>query len=238
MDKSERSRLHLNLAKFKKGGMNFEVVLSNVNKALDLKIGKDVEVKDVLQSEDIFSDAQKGLEASESNMLKIFETDKKLEVAKIIIKEGEVQLTQEKREELREAKRNRIINFIHANGIDPKTKLPHPMQRLENAFAEAKVKIDEYKNEEKQVQEIIKKLQPILPIKFSTIEVEVMIPSQHVGKVNSFLRSYGKMLSENWDSDGSLRAKIEMPAGLRNDFISKVNKDTRGDVQIEFNGWI
>ena len=41
MDKSERSRLHLNLAKFKKGGMNFEVVLSNVNKALDLKIGKE-----------------------------------------------------------------------------------------------------------------------------------------------------------------------------------------------------
>lgn len=236
MDKSQRSRLHLNLAKYKKEGSNFEVVLSDVDRALELRRGKEIEIKDVLQSEDVFSDAQKGLEAAESNMLRIFETDDKLEIARIIIKEGEIQLTQEKREELRAAKRNRIITFIHANGVDPRTMLPHPMLRLENAFEEAKIKIDEYMSEEKQVQEIIKKLRPILPIKFSTIEVDIIVPSQYVGRISSFLRNFGKMISENWDSDGSLRAKIEIPAGMRNNLIDRINKETKGDAQIEFNG--
>ena len=57
--------------------------------------------------------------------------------------------------------------MIHANGIDPKTNLPHPLQRIENALEEANVKIDEHKSEEKQVEEIVRKLQPILPIKFA-----------------------------------------------------------------------
>ena len=49
--------------------------------------------------------------------------------------------------------------------VDPKTQLPHPVQRILLAMEEGKIKIDEFKDEQLQLDEIIKKLQPLLPIK-------------------------------------------------------------------------
>ena len=62
------------------------------------------------------------------------------------------------------------MEIIHRNGVDPKTKLPHPIQRLENAFEEAKIKIDERRSAEDQVKEILDKLRPVLPISFEKKE--------------------------------------------------------------------
>ena len=143
----DRERVSFNLAKLKKGGETFEIAI-DPDLAIDLKHGKDVDMRDVLKSEDIFSDAKKGTLASESKMHELFNTSDPLKVAEAIINDGQIQLSSEYREKLREEKKNKIVNIIHRNAIDPKTNLPHPPQRIENAFKEAKVHIDEFKKAE------------------------------------------------------------------------------------------
>jgi ribosome maturation protein SDO1 len=92
------------IAKLKAQGHEFEILV-DCNNALALKEGKSVDMHDVLAAMRIFSDAKKGLEASLTAMKQIFGTDDAEEVAKQIIQKGDIQLTQEYREALKENKR-------------------------------------------------------------------------------------------------------------------------------------
>ncbi|MAG38555.1 ribosome assembly factor SBDS [Candidatus Woesearchaeota archaeon] len=223
-------KISINLARLKTHGQTFEVVI-DPDLAIDYKNGKEIDIEEVLKAQEVFFDANKGLHSSENELQKVFDTKNVLEVANRIIKKGEIQLTAEFRDSLREEKKKRIINIIHRNGIDPKTSLPHPVQRIENAFAQAKVHIDEFKKPEEQVSEIIKKLTPILPIRFSKKEIQINVSSEYATKLYGFVQRISQIKKEEWLNDGSWMAVVEIPAGLQNEFFDEINKETHGNVK-------
>jgi ribosome maturation protein SDO1 len=225
-------KLSINMVKLKKGGSNFEVAI-DPDLAIEFKKGKQIEIREILKSENIFFDLNKGLIASEKAMKEIFGTEELLKIAEVIINTGDIQLTSDYRNKLREEKRKKIITLIQRNGIDPRTNLPHPLQRIENAFEEAKVKVDEIKNAEDQIQDILRKLMPILPIKFQKKKLKLHIPATSAGKCYSTLKSMSDMSEENWLNDGSFTAIVEIPAGLTEEFFDKINKVTHGDCEIK-----
>lgn len=216
------------IARLRKGGQNFEILVDCDN-ALKFKTGGSFE--DVLVIEHVYKDSKKGLLASEHEMKKIFRTDNVNEIGKIIIKEGEVQLSGEHRDKLREEKRKKIIDFIHRNTIDSKTGLPHPPQRIEAAMEEAKVRIDEFKNAEEQVQDIVEALRVVIPIKFEVREIAVKIPAEFSGKSYSAVKQYARVIKEEWQNNGSLVLVIEIPAGIQEEFFNKLNSLTHGSVE-------
>lgn len=218
------------IARLKTQGHAFEILV-DCNNALALKEGRSVDMHDVLAAMRIFSDAKKGLEASLTAMKHIFGTDDASEIAKQIIQKGEIQLTQEYRETLREEKRKQIISIIHRNGVDPKTHLPHPPQRIENAFEEAKFYVDEFRPVQGQVQEALKKLRPILPIKFEVKEIAIKLPPEYAPKCYTIVKSFGTILKEEWQSNGNWVAVVEMPGGMESDFYDRLNKICHGNVE-------
>ena len=218
------------IARLKTHGQDFEILVDCSN-ALALREGKSIDMHDVLAAMQIFSDAKKGLVASETAMKQIFGTSEPEEVAKTIIQKGEIQLTQEYRERLREEKRKQIITMIHRNGVDPKTHLPHPPQRIENAFIEAKFHVDEFGSVQEQVQEALKKLRPILPIKFEVKEIAVKLAPEFAPKCYSTVKAFGTILREEWQSNGYWVAVVELPGGMESDFYDKLNKICHGNVE-------
>ena len=218
------------IARLKTQGHSFEILVDCSN-ALALKEGRSVDMHDVLAAMRIFSDAKKGMEASSTAMKQIFGTDDANEIAKQIIQKGEIQLTQEYRENLRNEKRKQIVSIIHRNGVDPRTHLPHPPQRIENAFEEAKFHVDEFKPVQEQVQEALKRLRPILPIKFEVKEIAIKLPPEHAPKCYAIVRSFGTILREEWQSSGNWVAVVEMPGGMESDFYDKLNKICHGNVE-------
>jgi len=100
------------IARLKTHGQSFEVLV-DCNNAIAIREGKEVDIKDVLAAMKVFTDAKKGLEASETAMKQFFQTTDVGEIARHIIRKGDVQLTSEYREQLRETKRKQIINMIH-----------------------------------------------------------------------------------------------------------------------------
>ncbi len=220
---------NFNLARLKKGAENFEVVV-DAEKAVELKNKRTVDVREALVYPKIFSDAKKGMQASEQRMKQLFGTSSPEDVARIIITEGSIQLTAEYRQKQLELKKKRLIEMIHRNGVDPRTKAPHPITRIENAFEQAKIKIDEFKSPELQLNDVIKQLMPIIPIKFVVKEIAVTIPAVHAGKAYSAVKSFGKILRENWLSDGSWDVLVEIPGGMETEFYDRINKVTQGSV--------
>lgn len=226
----DKERVHFNIARLKKGGKAFEIDI-DPDMAIAFKEGKSVDLKDILKAEHIFNDVKKGMLASETEMKSLFGTSDVLEVAKIILQKGELPLTAEYKNKLREQKKKQIINLIHRNAVDPQTHLPHPLQRIENAMEEAKVKIDEFESVQKQIQDVLKKIRVILPIRFEVKEIAVRIPSAYAVKSYNIVSSFGKILKEEWQTDGSWIVVLEMPAGLEEDFYDKINALCHGDVE-------
>ncbi len=223
-------RAHFNLARLKSHGHKFEVVV-HPDQAIAFKKGTAIDIRDVLYAEKVFFDAQKGLLAGETEMEAALGTKDPLKAAVEIIKQGEIQLTADYREKLRTEKMNKLVYLIHRNAIDPRTKLPHPETRIRLAFEEAKIHIDEFSSAEDQVQHTVKALQHILPLKFEIMTMEVIVPPQYAAQSFRSLKSFGTILKESWQNDGSLRATIEMPAGLQQEFYDSINKVTHGSVQ-------
>jgi ribosome maturation protein SDO1 len=228
----DQERVSFNLARLKKGGETFELVVEP-DAAVTFKERGSGDIEDVVKAQKIFADAKKGELAGEEQTKAVFETTDFATVARRILDEGEIQLTAEHRERVREAKRKQLIAKIHRNAIDPKTGNPHPATRIELAFEEAKIKIDEFKTAEQQLQDIVKKLQPILPLKFEKAKLVVRVPSTHAGKMYGEVTRMATLLKEQWQNDGSWLAEVELPAGMKHDFIDMVNNTTHGESTIE-----
>tara|TARA_Y100000310_G_scaffold345858_1_gene471593 strand:- start:20675 stop:21376 length:702 start_codon:yes stop_codon:yes gene_type:complete len=218
------------IAKLKSHNQTFEILVDCDN-AIALKGGKEVAIEDVVASDKIFVDAKKGEEASEVALKQVFDTIDVTEVIRKIIQKGEIQLTQEYREKLRETKKRQIIDTIHRNGVDPRTHSPHPPQRIEAALEEAKIHFDEFKDVNTQVQDALKKLITILPIKFEIKEIAVKISPEYAPKCYNVVRNFGTLLKEEWLNTGYFTAVIEIPGGLEEEFYDQLNKITHGNVE-------
>ena len=84
---------------------------------------------------------------------------------------------------------------------------------------------------QEQLQDALKKLRVIMPIKFEVKEIVVKVPAQFAAKSYQVLNSFGTKLKEEWQNDGSLVTVLEIPGGLENDFYDKINSITHGDVE-------
>jgi len=218
------------IARLTTHGATFEVLVDPVL-ALDLKRGEDVDISKVLAAETVFKDSKKGEKASEEHMSKIFGTDAPVEIARKIIRKGEIQLTTQQRRKMLEDKKRQIVTHIARNAVNPQTGSPHPPSRIEKAMDEAKVRIDLAKTAEEQITKILKQLRPIIPIKFEEKSIAVKVPGQYAAKSFPIVKSYGDVKKEEWLKDGSWVFLIDIPAGMVEEFFRDLNALTKGEIE-------
>jgi ribosome maturation protein SDO1 len=216
------------IVKYRHAGDEFEILVDS-DLAYEYITGKRTDPLSVLEAEDVFKDSGKGEKASDDKLKKAFGTTDMAKVADIMLKKGEVPVTTEQRAKMAEEKRKQIIETIARNSIDPRTNAPNPPLRVENAMKEARVSIDPFKSVPEQVEIVVEKLRPILPLKFTTVKIEVIVPAESANRSFSILKQYG-MKSDEWQGNGSLKAILEFPAGLQGEFFDKINKLTQGKV--------
>ena len=218
------------IARITQDGEHFEI-LTKPEPALEYKLGKTIPISQILVTETIFTDAGKGSKASEEKLQQVFKTTDSLKIAEIILKKGDLQLTTDQRKHLVEDKRKQIISFISRECIDPKTNLPHPPIRIEQAMKEIHFSIDPHKTTEEQSKDIIKLLRPIIPLKMEKITVDIHVPPEHASKVYGTVKGYGTLKRDQWQTDGSWSATVEMSAGLYGPLLDKLGKMTRGNIE-------
>lgn len=219
-------------ARITKDNEHFEILVKP-QKALDYRMGRSASISEVLVSETIFADANKGTRMSEETLKKAFGTTDSLKIAETILKNGTLQLTTEQRKKMIEDKRKQVIDFIARESVDPKTNLPHPPARIENAMEQIRYSIDPYKPVEEQAKEIVKLLRMILPLKIEQMTLNVVIPVEHAARVYGAIKGFGTIKREEWRADGSWFGVIEMPAGLYAPFLDKLGNLTKGTGEVK-----
>ncbi|RNJ76954.1 MAG: ribosome assembly factor SBDS [Nitrosopumilus sp. B06] len=213
-------------------GEKFELLVKP-DPALDYKLGRKKEISAVLISEDIYSDSNKGTKPPAEKLLKAFKTDDQTEIAKIIMEKGDLNLTTDQRRKMIDDKKKRIVEFIAKTYVDPKTHLPHPPLRIEQAMKDARVSVEPQKGVEEQVGDIVEKLRSIIALKSENLQLEIVVPAQFASKSYSVLKSVGSLKSEEWQNNGSLKAILEIPAAARPNVIDRLGSITKGSATVE-----
>ncbi len=208
------------LARLEKGGKRYEILVDP-----DLvdrwKIAPEsVPMDDLLAIDEVWSDARAGERPTSEALENIFGTTEILECASRILREGNIQLTTMQRRKMVEEKKRQIVNEIATTATDPKTKLPHPRTRIENALEEIRFPVDPFKSTESQVEDAVSALRPVIPLQFITVRMAFKVQGKDYGGISQMLRH--SIQKEEWLSDGSWVCVVSVPGGMKNDLISKV----------------
>ncbi len=213
-------------------GEKFEILVKP-DPALEFKLGKIKDISSILVSDEIYTDSNKGTRASSEKLLKAFKTEDTTAIAEKILKKGDLNLTTDQRRKMISEKRKQIVNFIAKTYVDPKSHLPHPPLRIEQAMEDGRVSIDPHKNAEEQIKDIVEKLRSIIPLKSENLVLEIIVPAQFASQSYSVLKSTGTLQKEEWQSNGSLKAILEIPAAARPNVIDRLGSITKGTASVE-----
>ena len=129
--------------------------------------------------------------------------------------------------------RDRVIYLDAKTYVDPKTHLPHPPLRIEQAMTDGRISVDPFKNPDEQIKDIVEKLRPIIPLKTENITLEISVPAQFVAQSYTVLKSTGSLKKEDWQPNGSLKAILEIPAAARPNVIDRLGAITKGTANVK-----
>lgn len=220
------------IVRFSVEGEKFEILVKP-DPALEFKIGKRKEISGVLISDEIYSDSNKGTRASTEKLMKAFKTTDANAIATIMLQKGELNLTTDQRRKMVSEKRKQIVDFISKSYVDPRSHLPHPPLRIEQAMDDARVSIDPFRNTDEQIKEIIEQLRSIIPLKSENMLLEILVPAQFAAQSYSVLKSFGTLKKEEWQSNGALKVILDIPAAARANVMDRLGSVTKGTASIE-----
>ena len=220
------------IVRFAVEGEKFEILVKP-DPALDFKLGKKKDISSIMISEEIYSDSNKGTRASTEKLMKAFKTTDQTAIATIILQKGDLNLTTDQRRKMVSEKRKQIVEFIAKNFVDPRSHLPHPPLRIEQAMDDARVSIDPFKYVDEQIKEIVEQLRSIIPLKSENMLLEILVPAQFAAQSYSVLKSVGSLKKEEWQANGSLKVILDIPAAARANVIDRLGSITKGSASVE-----
>jgi ribosome maturation protein SDO1 len=220
------------VVRFAVEGEKFELLVKP-DPALEFKLGKKKDISTILVSEEIYSDSNKGTRASTEKLMKAFKTTDPTAIATIILQKGDLNLTTDQRRKMVSEKRKQIVEFIAKNFVDPRSHLPHPPLRIEQAMDDARVSVDPFKNVDEQTKDIVEQLRSIIPLKSENMLLEILVPAQFAAQSYSVLKSVGSLKKEEWQANGSLKVILDIPAAARANVIDRLGSITKGSASVE-----
>lgn len=215
-------------ARIVKKGKKYEILV-DLEEALKVKKDQGGNISAAVLTDAVFHNLKSGEHASQDELEIDFDTSNFEEICTKIIKNGEVVLPSDYKNEQHEKKYKQAIDFLTKNGVSPEGR-PYTPDRIMTVLKEAGIVM---KNEplEKQISEIVEKVQKVIPIKIEQKKVKVIVPAQYTGKAYGILNEFKQ--EEEWLSNGDLEIIINVPSGMIMDFYDKLNGVTHGSALTE-----
>ena len=220
------------IARLETGGHRFEILV-DPNEAQAFKEGDEIDWEDSIAVDGIWADSAKGERSPEYILDDIFESSDLIEIYKKILTEGTIQLTSEQKKEMIDKKKKQILSHIVANAMNPQTGGAHPPQRIENAIIEARYNFDPIRSVEKQVEDIVAKIRPQIPISFEKVKAAVKIPAIYVGKCYGQMSGLGTIENEEYQNDGSWIGIVKMSAVSYDELENLLGSITKGAAELK-----
>jgi len=220
------------IVKYSSGKHKFEVVAKQgmVLKFRDGGIG----FQNVLMIDQIFTNSTRGDVANVSDLKEVFGTEDLTKCCQQIVKNGELQYTAQERKQFVEQKTNEIVYYINKNYVDPKTKLPHPADRISNCMKECRIRVDPKGDTRRQSEDAVKKMRgKLMFAKAVALRATLTIKHSHVGQCNNLIHKVANVIKEEWTGTGCIFT-VELSKADMNSLQVALMKPTNGDYEMTF----
>lgn len=212
------------IARLRHGSKTFETMV-DLDAAMKIRKGESDDVNEAIRDTTIWNDLKKGMRAGDNDLKEAFGTTEFNQIVERIIQKGNLEVTQEYRDEALETKKKQVVDFLVRNAVDAQTNRPFTPDMIKSAIKQAGVKI-ENQPVDKQIKGIIETLKKAIPIKIETKKIKIKIPAEHTGRAYGLIQDYKE--KEDWLGDGSLEVILNIPIGIQSDFYDKLNNITHG----------
>ena len=172
---------HTNVAyvRLSKGGKRFEIACYR-NKVLNWRNKVETDLEEVLQIDNVFRNASKGMRASENDLKSCFGTSDVKIVIEEILNKGELQVSEQERQALYEATFRDIASIVVEKSINPETNRPYTYNIIEKAMREIHFAVNVTKGAKQQALDVIRRLKQVMPIMKASLTVRMIITSETV----------------------------------------------------------
>jgi ribosome maturation protein SDO1 len=210
------------VARFEKGGKRYEILVDPELVDSFKSDPTSISLDDLLATDEIWHDARGGERPTEEKIQSAFGTTELLDCVTTILTKGSIQLTTVQRRQMISEKRQQIITEISRTAIDPRSKAPHPATRIELALDELRWNPDPFLSVERQIKDAVTVLRPVIPLSFETVKLAFRVSGSAYGAVQREVRS--DVIKEQWLDNGDWAFVVEIPAGMKGEYLSKVAK--------------
>ena len=98
---------------------------------------------------------------------------------------------------------------------------------------EAKYNFDPIRSVERQVEDIVRKIRPLIPISFEKVKAAIKIPAIYVGKCYGQMSGLGTIENEEYQSDGSWIGILKMSAASYGELENLLGSTAKGTAELK-----
>lgn len=191
---------------------------------------------DTVVTQEIYKDAKKADRASDADLMSVFKHKDMAKALDEILCKGNFQLSTAERKKKVEAKKKQIICYFHSNFMNPISKLPHPITRIEAALKDIKgLRIHPDEPTENQAKTIMKQLRDIIPMKSNALEGTIVVPHAYLGQSQGVIHSLCKVTKEEYTHVGCKMGVAFVASDLEK-LLTELNRIGSGEISFEIDG--
>lgn len=145
----------------------------------------ETDIDEVLHTETVFSNLQKGVIAKSKDLKKAFGTEQHQKAALIILDKGELQVSDKERQLAYDNMFRDIVTIITDKCVNPESGRPYPFSMIETALRDIHFSVVVSKSAKKQALEAIRKLESHMAIKRAQMRLRLVLEESCVDSVKS-----------------------------------------------------
>lgn len=192
------------VVRMNKGGKRFEIACYR-NKVVDWRAGLELDLSEVLQTDRVFANVSKGEFAKSKDLQKVFGTKDEVEISKLILEKGQLQVSDKERNQQFEKTTAQIAEWISKNCVHPTSNTPYTISQIKHSMQQANFSVHPTKPLKRQYLDCVKLLQTVIPIQRAKMELLVVIPRACKDEVESMMKVHSVTFQEQQQQESSTR---------------------------------
>ncbi|KDD72604.1 hypothetical protein H632_c3135p0, partial [Helicosporidium sp. ATCC 50920] len=164
------------VVRMKRHGKRFEVACYK-NKVLNWRNSIEKDLDEVLQSTEVYSNVSRGIFAAREDLQTAFGTTDTEAVAKLILAQGELQVSERERRVESESTFRAVASVLADKCVDPRTQRPFTPAVLERALRDVHFSVDPHRPAKAQAVEVLPLLAARFPIQRARMRLRAELPA-------------------------------------------------------------
>ncbi|VDM46513.1 unnamed protein product [Toxocara canis] len=220
------------VVRMKKCGKRFEIACYK-NKVVNWRNRTEKDIDEVLQTTTVFTNVSKGLVAKREELNAAFGTEDQLEICKLILDKGDLQVSDKERQVQSESSFKEVANIIANMCVNPETKRPYSLAVIEKALHDLHFSLKPNRSAKQQALEMIPKLRETMKIDRAEMRLRISVEAKEAKRMHERLKNlFSNVEVEDWDQ-GSLEIVGLIEPGSYRLIDELLRKETKNNGRME-----